>query len=351
MIKLSPKILKDKIKRKSGDGKPPKSLITSDNIEEHREATLESGRKFKYPLHISMQKILVNAAIIFGIAALLFGTFSWWRLYIVQDVSDFFYTATQIVPIPVASVDGKWVRYGDYMRRLRASVFYLENQENRDFNTEDGRREMDFTRRQNMNEAQKVTFAYKIAAEENLSVSEDEIDANIQATLDSGVGGSISARAYENSLRRYFGWSMNDYRHIVRDRLMVRKAAFAIDTAARTRINEAAQKLSAGSDFGEIAKQFSDDKATSENGGAVGAVSLNSVDQNGLLAAAKGMQIGQISGVIEGIDAFYIIRLTEKTDTAVKYSMIKVDLREFEKRFEQLRTDGLISEFINIKSD
>jgi hypothetical protein len=341
----------DKIRGKKRLEKPVKRQITSANIEEHREKTLESGRKFKYPLHTPLHKILINAAIIFVIGAVGFVTFGWWRLYIAQDTSDFFYTAVRIVPVPVAEVDGELVHYGDYMRRLRASIYYLENQDSRDLTTEDGQRELEFTRRHNMDEAQKAAYAYKLAKEKRIEISEAEVDANIQATLDGTNGSSISAKAFESSLRRYFGWSMDDYRNIVRDRLMLRKVSFAVDVAARTKIDNIKQRLNVGEDFAALAGEFSEDVATKQDGGNVGSLSINNVDPDGLIAVAQTLTIGRVSDVIEGIDAFYIIKLNEKTDTAIKYSIIKISLSEFEKRFEQIRADGKIVEFITINRD
>ncbi|GHU08247.1 hypothetical protein FACS189431_4170 [Alphaproteobacteria bacterium] len=350
--------MKDKIKQvvdkitpgKAEDDKPH-GPITEGNIEEHREKALESGRKFKYPLHIARHKILINAAIVFVVALIAFVGLSWWMLYRVQDTSDFYYTATRIIPVPVANVDGQDVPYGDYMRRVRASIYYLEKQDNRDLSTEDGRRELEHTRRYNMDEAERIALAYKIAGEKKLSINDEEVEANIQATLDAGAGGSISLKAYENSLRRYFGWSLDDYRHIVRDRLILRAASFAIDDAARERVNEAKRRLNIGEDFAAVAGQVSDDDVTKARGGDAGVVSVDNVDRDGLIAVARTLNIGQISDIIEGVDAFYIIKLTEKTDTTVKYSMIKINLGEFSKRFEQLKTDGKITEYIEIQGE
>ena len=338
----------DKVKPGKSDDKP-KGQITTANIEEHREKTLESGRKFKYPTHVSMHKILITAAIIFVVALIGFVTFSWWRLYKVQDTSDFFYTATRVIPIPVAHVDGEPVLYGDYMRRLRASIYYLENQDGRDLTIEDGQRELEYTRRYNMDEAQKVAFARKITREKGLEVTSEMVDANIETTLNAGSGGTISSKAYENSLRRYFGWSMDDYRRIVHERLLLREASFAIDDEAQGKADEIKRRLNVGEDFATVAKEVSDDFATKESGGDVGSVNINNVDQNGLIAVARSMTPGQISDVIRGVDAFYIIKLTDKTETTVKYSQIRVGLNEFNKQFAQLREDGKITECIEIE--
>jgi hypothetical protein len=350
--------MKDKIKQVADKIKPGKATdekphgpITEGNIEEHREKALESGRKFKYPLHIARHKILINAAIVFAVALVAFVAMSWWMLYRVQDTSDFYYTATRVIPVPVANVDGQDVRYGDYMRRVRASIYYLEKQDNRDLSTEDGQRELEHTRRYNMDESERVALAYKIAGEKKLSISDEAVEVSVQATLDAGAGGSISLRAYENSLRRYFGWSLNDYRHIVRDRLMLRAASFAIDDAAHERANEAKRRLNVGEDFAAVAGEMSDDDVTKTQGGNVGLVSVDNVDRDGLTAAAQAMNIGQISNIIEGMDAFYIIKLNEKTDNTVTYSLIKIALGEFDKRFDQIKSDGKITEYIEISGE
>ncbi|MDR2524445.1 MAG: peptidylprolyl isomerase [Candidatus Nomurabacteria bacterium] len=338
-----------KIKKDPGEDKPH-GPITQSNIEEHREKALESGRKFKYPLQVTKHRILVNAAIVSVLALVAFLVASWWLLYRAQDTGDFYYTATRVVPIPVADVDGEAVRYGDYMRRVRASIYYLEKQDNRDFSTEDGLRELNHTRRFNLDASEKVAFASKIARDENLTVTSDEVDENIRATLESETGGVISDKAYENALRRYYGWSMDDYRHIVRDRLLLRKAQFAVDTSALARANNLKTQVGSA-DFAELARANSDDEATKTNGGDVGTINISNNDPNGLIKIARQMDVGQVSDLIHGIDAYYLIKLTEKTDATVRYAMIRVNLTEFDKLFENLRASGKITEYIEIKEE
>ena len=343
-------IMKNKISKllpsKKAD-EPVKPLVNA-TVEDHRERVLETGRKFKYPIQYSKHKMLINAIIVGVVVLGLFTLFSWFMLYKQQTVSDFYYTATRAIPIPVAEVDGESVRYGDYMRRLRASIYYLEKQENRVLGGEDGQRELIYTRRFNMNEAQRVAFAQKIAREHKLSVSDEEIDANVQTTLHSGSGAKISEKAYETSLWRYYGWSMSDYRQIVRDSLLMRKASFAIDKSAESRIKDIKGQLDRGADFATLARQVSEDASTKDNGGDVGAVNITDLDPDGLVAKAKSMSVGQVSSSIQGVDAWYIIILTDKNDNTVRYSLIKIGLSEFNKQFDVMRKDGKIREFIEI---
>ncbi|MDR1196729.1 MAG: SurA N-terminal domain-containing protein [Candidatus Nomurabacteria bacterium] len=328
----------------------PKGPITESNIGEQREKTLESAKKFKYPLQQAKHRVLITAAIVFVVAAVAFVSVSWWMLYTKQDISDFYYAATRILPVPVAEVDGQPVSYGDYMRRLRADVNYLEKQENRDFSTEDGQRELEHIRRVDMDETEKAAYAAKIAKEKSISVSDEEVQTSIDKIL-SGQGGAISERAFENSIWRYYGWSMGDYRSVTQERLLLRKVSFAVDDAARKKASEVKNQLDFGGDFGKLAKKYSDDEDTKAKGGDAGTVNVSDDDSDGLIAAAKKLKKGQVSDLIEGIDAFYIIKLTGKSDTTVKYSLIKISLGEFDRKFEALREQGKIHEYIEIKED
>jgi hypothetical protein len=326
----------------------PKGTITKANIEDHREKTLESAKKFKYPMQQAKHIILITASVVAVIAAVAFVVISWWQLYTAQTTSNFYYTATKIVPLSVANVDGEPVNYGGYLRRVRASIYYLEDQENRNFETEDGERELVHVKRVNLDEAERAAFGAKIMREAGLTITDGEVQVNINSTLNSQDGGAISERAFENSLWRYYGWSLDDYRQIVRERLTVRKAAFVIDSTAKSKINTIKSQLDSGADFVEVARAESDDEATKPNGGDVGVISINNVDDNGLIDTAKQLEVGQTSGIIDGVDAYYIIKLTGKNDTGIQYSVIRVSLTEFDTQFTSLRDQGKIQEYIEI---
>lgn len=329
----------------------PKGPITETNISEHREATIETAKKYKYPFQQAKHKILIGASLALMLVLVLFSVLSWWMLYIKQDTSDFYYTATKLVPIPVAKVDGEPVLYGDYMRRVRASIYYLENQENRDLSTEDGQRELNYTRRTNLNEAEKVAYARKITRENNIHVDDEAVDKNIVNTLKSGADGGISERAFENSIWRYYGWNMEDYRYIVRERLLLREAMFAVDKKALQKVNDIEDQLNQGANFADLVIGHSDDDATKENGGDSGIIRVGDVDSNGLISVAQTLEPGGVSGVIKGVDAYYIIKLTEKTNDSVRFVQIKISLHEFNEQFSSLNDQQKITECITIDSD
>jgi len=335
-------------KLKSDKKKNPPARITNDTVSEHREKVLADGRKFKYPFQYAKYKIVINTIIVVIITIIVFSSWLWYMLYQKQATSDFFYSATKILSLPIANVDGYNVSYSDYLRRVRSAVFYKENQEKIDFNTQDGRSELDYLKREELNRVIRMAYAAKIAKFKNITVSNKEIDEEIDNNLKDNNGDTMTRVDYENYvLKRYFGWTMNDYRTELRSQLLERKVAFAIDTAAKDKITNVETRLKAGDDFATIAREMSDDEATREVGGGVSAEADDS-DPSGLIAAARNLKEGEVSGIIQGVDGYYIVKLSSKTDDETKYLMIKVALKQFDNDFNELRKTGKIKEYINI---
>ena len=46
-------------------------------------------------------------------------------------------------------------------------------------------------------------------------------------------------------------------------------------------------------------------------------------------------------------DGYYFVKLVKKTDSEVDFASIKVPFKEFSKRFDGLKEEGKISEYIN----
>lgn len=343
-----PKInIKDKLAKKP---ETPPGRVTNDTVAEHRERVLAGGRKFKYPVQYSRHKILLNTILVALAAVLIFAVFSWAMLYKKQTTNDFFFNVTRVLPVPVASVDGVSVRYSDYLLRIRSSLTYLQRNNEMPANPEERARQISFLKRQELDEAQRVAWARSLARANDVVITDDEVNDFITRERESAKT-SMSEQAFEKAvLRDFYGWTLDDYRQIVRDRLTLRGVSFAIDDPAREQINKIKQWLDGGSDFAQLAADYSDDELTKMTGGRVGPVSLNSLDSNGLIEAAKKLEPGQISGVIKGVDSYFIIKLNSRDDQTVDYSLIKIQLREFDRQFEKLREEGRIREFIRIDS-
>lgn len=346
--------LKEKIasklpgKLKPGEPEESSGRITNETVDKHREKILASGRKFKYPFQYAKHKILINTIIVVIVTIISFGGWLWYMLYQKQATGDFFYNAAKILSLPVANVDGQNVSYTDYLRRVRSAIFYKEHQEKIDFTTQDGQRELEYLKREELNKTVRQAYAAKIAKSKNITISNQEIDAEIKKNLRDGNGETMTEADYENYvLKRYFGWTMGDYRAELRSRLLERKMAFAIDTAAKDKITEIETRLKNGDNFAIVVREMSEDEMTRETGGDVSA-HANEADPNGLVAAARELSGGAISGIIQGVDSYYIVKLNSKTNNETGYSMIKVALKQFDADFNKLRKTNKIKEYIKI---
>jgi parvulin-like peptidyl-prolyl isomerase len=337
--------LPDKLRRGKKNKLPAR--ITNDTVEEHRKKILAGGHKFKYPFQYAKHKIIINTIIVVIITAIAFGSWMWFMLYQKQATSDFFYNATKILFLPVANVDGQNVPYADYLRRTRSAIFYKENQEKVNFTTKDGLMELDYLKRDELNKAERVAYATKIAKSKNITVTDKELDAEIDKNLKAN-GEAMSLSDYEaHVLKRFFGWTMSDYRAELRNQLLERKVAFAVDTIAKDRIAKVEARLKAGEDFGVVVREMSDDEITREIGGEANA-QIGDSDPSGLVAAARELSDNAVSGIIQGVDGYYIVKLSSKTDDITEYLVIKIALKQLSSDFNKLRKEGKITEYIKI---
>lgn len=325
------------------------SRITNETVAEHREQILAGGRKFKYPLQYQKHRLVVNSVIIGVATLLLLGVLGWHQLYVAQNSNKLLYRATQIIPVAVATVDGETVRYSDYMVRYRSSVFYLQQQNQLNLSSDDGKRQSEYMKREELTKAERSAYAAKLARELNISVSDEEVTAFVKKDVDAR---SVSLNAYEKTvLKSFYDWSLDEYRAIVKSELLKRKVSLAIDAFARERAEQLLAEVKGGADIAEVAKESSADEATKANGGDSGKLPLKNQDPNGLIAAALRLEVGELSDILEGVDGFYFIKVTHKDSTTVQYSLVKVGLTVFDDRFARLQKDGKIQEYITIKSE
>lgn len=341
------KKLLPKLRRKQASAEEKPSRITNQTVAEHREQILAGGRKFKYPVQYAKHKLVLNSVLIGLAAIVLLAVLGWYLLYVAQANSKFMYRLTQLVPVPVAKVDGEYVRYSEYLKKYRSDIFSLVQQEQINLKSADGKRQAEYYKRKELDNATKDAYINKLAREKNIKVSRTEIDNFITRTVNSK---SISLEAYEKTvLRNFYDWSLDEYRGVVKSRLLQQKVGFAVDDKAKTRAQSiAVQAQAAGSDFAKLASDNSDDTATKANGGDAGTLPLDNQDANGLIAKAKDLTPGQVSDPIQGADGYYIIKLIEKNDTSVHYAQIKIGLTELDARYDAVKKAGKITEYIKV---
>ena len=177
------------------------SRITNETVAEHREQIIAGGKRFKYPVQYSRHKLVINSTLIALGAILLAAILFWWQLYPMQNSSKFMYRMTQIIPVPIASVDGESVPYSTYLKRFRSSVHYLQEQVNLNIDSKDGKKELEYRKREELNNAIKDAYATKLARENKVTVTDGEVDAFIKSDLESK---KVTERTYEKTVLNTF---------------------------------------------------------------------------------------------------------------------------------------------------
>jgi peptidyl-prolyl cis-trans isomerase SurA len=96
--------------------------------------------------------------------------------------------------------------------------------------------------------------------------------------------------------------------------------------AAQAKAEEARKKAAAGTDFGALAKQYSDDDSKSQ-GGELGVFGPQDI-MDEVLAAIKNLQPGQISELVHSKHGFHIIKVEQHEVPGVKpLAVVKEDIR------------------------
>ncbi len=345
MKKNLPKI--PRIKKKEA----PAGRITSDTIAEHRQHVLAEGRRFKYPVQYVKYRLVINTVIIALVSILVVGLVFWWQLYRVQNSGDLFYRVSAAFSLPVAKVDGEPVKFSDYLMRYRSSVQYLSERDQIDLGSADGKTQANAIKRRELDGVIADTYAAKLAKENNISISEEELEEFIIQERKS-VGGGVSEATYDSAIATYYGWSPSEYRQIMRSKLLLRKVSYEVDTSAQEVSKEVEGLVKEGKDLESIANSIE----LKKKGSVVYSIPMWVPKDNydgGLSEAASKMKKGETSGPIKSTRStgYYFIKLIDSNETQVQYEVLQVVLGEFDKMLEEVKAqEGGVKEYIHIEA-
>lgn len=245
--------------------------ITTETIAEHREEVIGSARKYIYPLQHSKHKILLISTSVLVVGVIGFFAYCTLSLYKLRTNSTFLYRVTQVLPFPVARTGGEYVAYENYLFELRHYIHYYESQLKLDFNSVAGKAQLEAFQKQALDKVISDSYVKKLAQKYKIAVSDKEIDEQITVVRAQNRLGS-SDQVFEDVLRDYWGWAVDDFKRSLRAQLMAQKVVATLDTETKQRADKALQELNDGAEFGATAKKYSDDTATKEGGGDFGTV-------------------------------------------------------------------------------
>lgn len=293
------KLRKDKPEVKMTQAIQSLPRITNETVAAHREELLSSARKYIYPLEHTKRRVVVTSSWIFGFAVVFFFVYTGLALYKFQSTSTFLYYVTQVIPFPVAKTGTRYVAYENYLFELRHYMHYYQTQQQVDFNTTAGKRQLDAFKKQALNEVIDNAYIKQLAAKNNISVSSQEVNDEVQLVRQQNRLGS-SDQEFADVLKEFWGWSISDFKRELQSQLLAQKVVARLDTSTQSLAASVLSQLQGGADFSKLAIQYSQDPSTAPGGGEYGSL-ISTSDQNlspQVINALMKLQPGQISGII-----------------------------------------------------
>lgn len=333
-----------KLEKKLFSKKPGAKMTEKEKVEVRREEVLHRGRKFKYPLQFAKHKLVLTTIIISFAALVLLFAAGWWMLFKTQNTGDVMYRITRVLPVAVAKVDGEPVKYSDYLMFYRSSMKAVERQSGALGEGEDAENVRKEYKRAALYEAEELTFAYKIAKENGINVTNEEIEELFDEHRKVG-GVERSEESFLKVVEDNFGLSKDEYKRMLRLMLYKKKVQEATDEKA----NELADKVEKmlkenGGDFHKVAEKYGKELKMEATGGLVDSKNIDGGRANVAMGLEKGKMSGKFSS--NNGDGYYFVKLIDKNETKVNYESIFIPFTEFLSDFSEVEN---IEEYIKIE--
>ncbi|RME49710.1 MAG: hypothetical protein D6791_00075 [Chloroflexi bacterium] len=229
---------------------------------------------------------------------------------------------TEPPPDVVAEVNGIAIPMADFQRQLADARAYLLSEGLVDPDTEEGQAALRALRDQVLDQLIDQAIITQAAQEMGLTVTDEELEMSIQQIKDD-LG---SEEAYAQSLAAN-NLTEEEFRRLQRQQLLSRKVmdkitaeipdeaeqvhARHILVETQEEAESILKQLEDGADFAELAKQFSIDETTRDNGGDLGffprGVVLPEFEE-----VAFSLEPGERSGIVQTPFGFHIIEVLER---------------------------------------
>lgn len=328
--------------------KKPEKKTEQERVEERREEVLARGRKFKYPLQWTRHRIVISTILIAFVvfATLIVGGYL--ALYRFGMTGELLFRITKIVPVSVATVDSESVRFSDYLMLYRSSITSIERQSGSSFDKESAENLYNEYKRVALNEAEEYTYAMELAKELDITVSNNEVAKEFERHLKIG-GVDRSEESFLKIVEDNFGLSKSEYERMLYLTIVKAKVEMAIDENAN-KIAEKVEEILRNSEnnYMSVVDALGDKVIYQETDGLVDSRNID----GGRASEATKLEPGQSSGKFVSMngDGYYFVKLINKTETEVNFVSIKIPFTEFNKRFEALKSEDKITEYIEIKN-
>lgn len=222
---------------------------------------------------------------------------------------------------PAAIVNGQEISMAAFLReveRRQAPAI----QRGVTANTPQGQAELEQIKQQTLDNMIDDLLVMQDAARQGISVSDAEVDAEIQKGITT-AGGQAK---FEEQLKRN-GETLEDARSIVRTQLIYQKMIAAVISNLQTaeqvharhiQVSSAGtaqtllEQIRGGADFAQLARQASVDDKTRDNGGDLGWFQRGKLIEKEVEEAAFNLQPGQVSEVVQSVSGYHIVQTLER---------------------------------------
>ncbi len=324
IISRGQQLAKQQVAKKTAQPPAENVHITNETVAARREEVLGSARKYIYPLQASKRRIVKLSVAILITAVVGFFTVCLLELYKFQSTSTFIYGVTQVLPFPVAVINNRYlVSYNSYLFELRHYMHYYQSQLHTNFATKDGKKLLSDFKQQSLDQTIQNAYVARLADEHNVSVSEHDVDIAVGLVRSQNRLGA-SDQVFQSVLSEFWGWSVDDFRRELRQELLAQKVVDKLDIKTHDRANQALAQLQQGADFGNLAKQISDDAPTKASGGDYGMLidASNAEIPPQVVSELLKLQAGQLSGIINTGMTLEIVKVTEVHGAQVRAAHI-----------------------------
>lgn len=230
-------------------------------------------------------------------------------------------TATPEQPL-AAIVNGQPIFLADYQEETARFEAAMAGQ-GFDLESEDGKARLAQMRRQVLDSMIEQVLIMQAAAQEGVAISDEELEATIQQSIEEG-GGQASFEEWLQTSDLTYGDFKEEIRFQLLAQAIFERVTGSIPTTAEqvharhivVNTEEEAQailtRLQAGEDFAALARQHSQDENTKEAGGDLGFFPRGLLLSPEVEEAAFALQPGQISEVVRSQFGYHIVQVLEK---------------------------------------
>lgn len=275
-------------------------------------------------------------------------------IYQYKSTSNLVYSVAKTVPYPAMRVNGTFVSYGEYLFNLNSFKHFYQNQASSNnqpavnFNSPEGKAKLKELKVQVIDQLKSEAITKQLAKKYKIRVSEKEVKDELdQITKTSGGEAQV-----KKVLEKYYGWKPSDLREKVKLEILKKNVEKAItqdpkiNGLAKSKAEEVLAKIKSGSDFAEMAKQYSQD-STASSGGDLGLIAKGQTVPE-FEQAAFTLQPGQISDLVKTQYGYHIIKVTEKSGDKVKVSHILIKNVDFDEYVKRQLDSAKLQNFVKI---